>query len=183
MEGLESLWALPTQGLPVKKRSVKAEFDLTRSLLGQLLKGSVSEEPLAEVVGRLKGFVGSWAPTGTAHNDFYDDQLLVTKGGALALVDFEEIGLGDPQLDIANTLSHLRWMAGFGTAPQRSMAYHAELSAAALDGFQWHADDLAMREAFCLFRLCGGPLLQLKPDWMDQIGRGLTLVGESLSDG
>ena len=52
-------------------------------------------------------FAAAWRPTALAHNDFYDDQMLLMPAGNLALVDFEETGPGDPML------AHLRWMAGF----------------------------------------------------------------------
>ena len=57
----------------------------------------------------LDSFVESWRPSRIAHNDFYDDQMLVLPDGGIAMVDFEETGPGDPMLDVGNFLAHLRW--------------------------------------------------------------------------
>ena len=39
----------------------------------------------------------------------YDDQLILTPERELALVDYEEVGPGDPMLDVGNFLAHLSW--------------------------------------------------------------------------
>ena len=67
-----------------------------------------------------------------AHSDFYDDQVLLTPEGHLALVDFEEIGPGGPLLDVSDMLAHLRWMARFGSAPEAYGAYRRRVRSAAL---------------------------------------------------
>lgn len=42
----------------------------------------------------LDDFVREWRPTALAHNDFYDDQLILTPERELALVDYEEVAPG-----------------------------------------------------------------------------------------
>ena len=42
------------------------------------------------------------------HRDFYDAQLVATRGG-WALVDLDTVGVGDRELDIANYVAHLIW--------------------------------------------------------------------------
>ena len=111
-----------------------------------------------------------------AHNDFYDDQMLVKPDGRLALVDFEEIGPGDPMLDVGKMLAHLRRMAVFSRASAACDAYHGRFRVAALERFGWYPQALDLREAFALFRLSTSPVQQLKRDWLKRVKTGLTLA-------
>jgi thiamine kinase-like enzyme len=118
-----------------------------------------------------------------AHNDFYDDQILVTPDGHLVLVDFEEIGPGDPLFDVGNMLAHLSWMARFGIATEACNSYHHRVRSAALERFRWEAQDLDLREAFAIFRLSTNPFRRLQRSWPTAIKTGLSLVVEVLARG
>ena len=130
----------------------------------------------------LDPFIDSWSPTGMAHNDFYDDQLLVLADGRMALVDFEETGPGDPLLDIGNFLAHLGWSSTTGSAERAAAkeAYRTVFRDAALKRFGWDERELALREAVCLFRMCVFPVMRPQPDWLAKLERGLSLVNEAL---
>ena len=131
---------------------------------------------LQQVTEVLRPFAETWRPSAIAHNDFHDDQLILTPEGRLALVDFEEVGPGDPLLDVANLLAHLRWMARFGNTPEECEAYHRRVQDAALARFDWDPKALDLREAFVLFRLSSGPIRQLKTNWTSRIESGLALA-------
>ncbi len=68
---------------------------------------------LADAVNSLSPLVEQWRPISIAHNDFYDDQVSVLPDGRLALVDIEDVGLGDPLLDVGNCLAHTHWAYRF----------------------------------------------------------------------
>jgi thiamine kinase-like enzyme len=127
-------------------------------------------------VGTLDGFVRSWRPTHAAHNDFYDDQVLVSPDARLFLVDFEEAGPGDPLLDIGNFLAHMRWMAHFRPDGDRFAAYASLMRQSALTRFDWSPEDLAHREAFALFRLSTNPIRRVQNDWQERVKQGLNLA-------
>ena len=130
----------------------------------------------------LRPFAESWQPTAIAHNDFYDDQMIVQPDGRAALVDLEEVGPGDPLLDVGNFLAHLRWADRFGTkrTTDASGAYYHRLREAALDCFAWDERELALREAVCIFRVCTNTIRRPKPDWHTNTIAGLELVNETL---
>ena len=137
---------------------------------------------LNDATGRLDPFVRAWRPTGIAHNDFYDDQMLVLPDGRVALVDFEEAGPGDPLLDVGNFLAHLRWSTRFGRSREAANAdsFHQLFRQAALDRFGWGERDLALREAVCLFRTCTNAIRHPGKNWQDKLEAGLVLVNETL---
>ena len=117
-DGLESLWrqgtvtsSVPAYNLPGGYRQAKRMF--THAAQENKELSSVIDD----ISGILDPFIDSWVPTGIAHNDFYDDQLIVTPDGRLALVDFEEAGpgrpavgrgqfSGPPQMDDASWVPH-----------------------------------------------------------------------------
>ena len=181
--GLESLWAIPAEtgnGRP---------FNLSNRYRGakQEIKNAVRDHDDARreydrVVAALDPFVRTWQPRGTAHNDFYDDQMLVLPDGRLVLVDFEETGPGDPMLDVGNFLAHLRWSAMSGTEKRAAirMEYHGIFKDAALDRFGWDEGELGLREGVCLFRTCIFPVIRPRPDWPERLHRGLSLVNAAI---
>ncbi len=130
----------------------------------------------------LDPFIKSWRPSGIAPNDFYDDQMLVLPDGRIALVDFEETGAGDPLLDVGNFLAHLKWMFLFKRRGDRdaSGTFYNVFREAALERFPWHARDLDLREAACLLRVCTNPIRRPRPDWHENLEKGLTLVNTTL---
>ena len=137
---------------------------------------------LRQATQGLEHFVETWRPVCHAHNDFYDDQMLVLPDGRIALVDFEEVGPGDPMLDVGNFLAHLRWTSRFGRDREALArdAYSQLFRSAALERYRWDERELALREAVCLFRTCTGAIRHIRPDWRRRLGVGLTLVSETL---
>ena len=118
-----------------------------------------------------------------AHNDFYDDQMLVLPDGRIALVDFEDTGPGDPMLDVGNFLAHLKWSTEFGSKSRADAvrSYYQAFRHAAVDRFDWNPRSLILREAVCLFRICTNAIRRPKEDWQDKLATGLTLVNEALN--
>ena len=176
LDALAQLWSAsvkPDQGRPL---DLLEGFHTTDRLLTHLLRGDETLRLLQQLTDILRPFAEEWRPSGVAHNDFYDDQMLVTPEGRLALVDFEEIGPGDPLLDVGKMLAHLRGMAGFGNAKQACKAYHGRFRTAALERFGWDPQALDLRESFALFRLSANPIHQLRRDWARRVETGLALA-------
>ena len=136
LDSLASLWAGPRAedraalDLPVLLRWTHEQMDASLDEDGR--------KKLSTACERLLDFAAAWRPAGPTHNDFHDDQVIVTPAGRLALVDFEEVGPGEPQLDVGNLLAHLRWLAHFTTNPAYA-AYHDQTRALALWRFGWDA--------------------------------------------
>ena len=183
LHGLDLLWQAPLNNGDVRP------FDLPRAYrraLRSFRHNLRDHHDLARDVDAISSildpFVRSWRPVCMAHNDFYDDQMLVMKGGAIALVDFEEIAPGDPMIDVGNFLAHLRWSSRFArqSHAERCRDYHHVLRTAALSRFAWQERDLALREAVCLFRICTNAIRHPKADWKDKLGAGLAQVRDAL---
>ena len=183
LEGLERLWQRPLDsrsgrafGLPGAFRSAR------RSFRHHLRDHAYAMGIMNEAVRDLEPFVRSWSPTSTAHNDFYDNQMLVMGDGRIALVDFEEAGPGDALLDVGSFLAHLIWSAEFSRAKhaEASRQYYYSFKAAALERFGWDERDLRMREAVCLFRVCTNFIRHPQENWRAKLERGLGMVNELL---
>lgn len=178
---LSKLWAGPLDQVEAESISLKNSFGGPRRLFAHILQNEESGmQALEEITNSLKPFVKTWKPTALAHNDFYDDQIIQTREGQIALVDFEEIGPGDPMLDVGNMLAHLNWMAAFGSKAQHCADYRQEARRQALERFGWHEDDLKVREAFALFRLATNPFRKLHPHWAEVTEKGLRLASKAL---
>ena len=183
LDGLESLWALPAETNGCRPFNLAGAYRRAERTFRHVLRDDeAGGRALAEATRTLRPFVESWQPTAIAHNDFYDDQMIVQPDGRVALVDLEEVGPGDPMIDVGNMLAHLRWADRFGARRQNdaSGAYHGEFRAAALDRFAWDERDLALREAVCIFRVCTNTVRRPKPDWQAKTIAGLDLVNETL---
>ena len=183
LEGLQTLWS--ASAVPEGARAfnlARAYRRARRSFIHNVRDDGEAQRNLGGAIGSLDPFVRSWRPTGPAHNDFYDDQMLVLRDGRIALVDFEESGPGDPLLDVGNFLAHLRWSSRFGSEKGRagSGACHQVLKQAALERFRWTERDLAYREAVCLFRICTNTIRRPRGDWRSRLKAGLSLVNEIL---
>ena len=183
LDGLQALWSAPHVpdgarpfNLPGAYRRAK------RSFIHNVRDGGAALRSLKDAARSLDPFVRSWRPVGIAHNDFYDDQMLVLRDGRIALVDFEEAGPGDPMLDVGNFLAHLRWASHFGRKRRTdgSGAYYRLFREAALDRLRWSEKDLAFREAVCLFRICTNTIRRPQEDWHGRLEAGLSLVNETL---
>ena len=184
LDGLESLWALPEASSGCRPFDLAGAYRRAERTFRHVLRDDeAGGRALAAATRTLRPFVKSWRPTAIAHNDFYDDQMIVQPDGRVALVDLEEVGPGDPMLDIGNMLAHLRWADRFGTKrpADPSGAYCHQLREAALERFDWNERALALREAVCIFRVCTNTVRHPKPDWRAKTTAGLHLVNETLA--
>ena len=153
---------------------------MTQRLLSHILDDEEALRLLQQVSDIFRPFVEAWRPSALAHNDFYDDQMLLTNDGRLFMVDFEEAGPGDPLLDVGNMLAHLRLAARFGSASEACDSYRHRFRSAALDRLGWKAQDLDLREAFAIFRLSTNSFHQLRSDWALAVKKRLALAAEVL---
>ena len=176
LNAVSGLWAAPVAPNSGQSLNIKDAFRRDRRLFRQILQTEEAQRTLELTTDALDSFVKSWQPSGLAHNDFYDDQMLLTPKGELAMVDFEETGPGDAMMDIGNMLAHLRWASRSGKNTEKTESYHRLFRSAALEQFGWNEQDLNMREAFTLFRTCTNPIRHLSRDWPDTIEKGLALV-------
>ena len=116
LDGLESLWALPEATDGCRPFDLAGAYRRAERTFSHVLRNDEDGRRALEAATRtLQPLVESWQPTTIAHNDFYDDQMIVQPDGRVGLVDLEEVGPGDPMLDIGNFLAHLRWADRFGT--------------------------------------------------------------------
>ncbi len=183
LSGLESLWAVPDQLSSHRPFNLSGRYRGARREIRHAIRDHDEVRRLFnQAVEVLDPFNKSWTPVGTAHNDFYDDQLLMLPDGRVVLVDFEEAGAGDPLLDVGNFLAHLRWSAAMGTSKRYAAKaeYHRIFKEAALSRFDWDSHELALREAVCLFRTCVFPVIRPKDDWLQKLETGLSLVNETM---
>ena len=182
MDGLSKLWdtSIPTEHMGGTPLDVLGGYTMSRNLLEHVAQNDTVRTRLEAIADVLGPFAAAWRPSCLAHNDFHDDQLIVTPDGQLALIDFEEVGPGDPLLDVGTILAHLHWMARFSATPDAFQAYREQVRSAALSNFGWSPEDLDIREAFALFRLSSGPTRQLKGKWAEQVDSALVMVGQLL---
>ncbi|MYB77456.1 MAG: phosphotransferase [Chloroflexi bacterium] len=183
LENLSQLWEIPFAVDEHRPFNLRGAYRRARRVFRHVLRDhDVARQHLRRARSVLDPFVESWRPSSLAHNDFYDDQLIQLPDSKVALVDFEETGLGDPLLDVGNFLAHMLWSATFGgeRESKASGEYYARFRAAALARFGWDERELNLREAVCIFRVCTNPVRHLAPDWPHRVERGLSLVNEVL---
>ena len=179
LDGLESLWNTPIGSEVPRPFDLDGTYERAKRTFRQNVRDDIAAlHAIDDATTMLDPFVRSWKPSGIAHNDFYDDQMVELPDGRIGLVDFEEAGPGDPMLDVGNFLGHLRWSSHFGrkTEASASAAYHQEFRSAALDRFRWNASELALREAVCLFRVCTNAIRHPQQDWQSKLQSGLGVV-------
>ncbi len=183
LAGLETIWNGPDKTRGRRPFNLPGVYDRAKRTFRQNLRDDgLAVRQLDDVTKALDRFIQSWRPTCTAHNDFYDDQILVLPDGRVALVDFEEAGPGDPMMDVGNFVAHLRWSSCFGRQGETDATdrYYQAFRQAAVDRFHWSEEDLAFREAICLFRICTNAIRRPREDWRVMLERGLSLVNETL---
>lgn len=181
LDALAPLWETPLKPDEGQPLNVLGGYQSTERLLAHVLEDQEAALQLFSRVTEVLGpFAKAWHPSTLAHNDFHDDQVLITPAGRLALVDFEEVGPGDAQIDVANLLAHLHWMVRFGAAPGTCEAYRAAIRSAALERFGWDPRDLDVREAYAIFRLTSNPVRQMRRDWASRVESGLRLAADVL---
>ena len=107
-----------------------------------------------------------WSADAVVHGDLYDDQVFVDDRFRLALVDLDDVGLGDPLLDAANACAHLLALAAARPAQaKRLLAYRTLVRDEFLRALDAAPADLAWREGLCVLLLATGPLRVLSPTW------------------
>ena len=183
LDGLESLWTTPYQPDGRGPFNLKGLYRRAKRILGHATQcDNDARHRLRAAVQPLDPFVAAWQPTCLAHNDFYDDQMLVLPDGRIALVDFEETGLGEPMLDVGNFLAHLRIQSRLGREDYAAVisAYHDAFRREALERMPWDEHELDLREAVCLFRICTSTVRNVSADWRRRLATGLCLVNETL---
>ena len=179
LDGLDSLWSLPLSECPTAAFDLRGAYRRAERTFQHALGDDPEGRRLLDTArDALSPFVAGWAPTAVAHNDFYDDQMIVMPDGKVALVDFEEAGPGDPMLDVGNFLAHLSWASNKErqSGPDAASVYRQQFKEAALERFGWRERELALREAVCIFRICTNTVRRIKPDWRQRTRDGLTLA-------
>ena len=183
LDGLESIWQGTRSPDNLRPFNLRGAYQRAkRSFQHNLRDNDAAAGYLKDAVKALDPFTGSWQPSCVAHNDFYDDQMLVLPDGRIALVDHEEAGPGDPMLDVGNFLAHLLWSSRFARQREAKACtdYYAIFRQAALERFRWDERELDLRVAVCLFRVCTNTIRHPQADWRDKLEAGLALVNESL---
>mgnify|MGYP002641987945 CR=1 FL=1 len=177
LNGLSQLWSSIDSSKAVEGRPLDllGGYQMSRDLLEHVVQNDDGRRQLESITDALGPFAKAWRPSYLAHNDFHDDQLIFTPEGELALIDFEEIGPGDPLIDVGTILAHLHWMAHFSATPEAFKAYREQIRSIALSSFGWNPEDLDTREAYALFRLSSGPTRQLKGKWAEQVDAVLAI--------
>ncbi|HQZ70203.1 MAG TPA: phosphotransferase [Anaerolineae bacterium] len=102
------------------------------------------------------------SPMVLVHGDFYEDQILVDDHKGIALLDWDEAGLGPAALDAACWLAHAQAAALEGEpAPVAAEAIRAAWLAARPED----AQRLDLLAAIQLLALAPGPFRRLEPTW------------------
>ncbi|MXZ91525.1 MAG: hypothetical protein F4W95_14460 [Chloroflexi bacterium] len=178
LDCIESVWDLPfSDTLP--------PYDLLEHHRGArrtVARGAQDDDTYRELeraVKELAPFAGGWRPTGMAHNDFYDDQMVARPDGGIVMVDYDSIGPGEPMLDIGRFLAYAKHGAAKGKADGYAACYET-FRAAALARYAWPEHELNLREAVCLFGLCGFPATRPGKRAMGRLQEGIGMVNELL---
>lgn len=127
-----------------------------------------------QLVARLRGILaGIRAESSTIHGSFHDDQVLVSKNGAV-IVDLDSAGLGHPLSDVGHFLSYLS--AGGANAAR------TEFLDAYLTVRPSASDDYLAFEAAALLRWATLPFRELQPDWPKAVEDRLHGATDRLDD-
>ena len=129
---------------------------------------------------QLAPFSSRWTPTATAHNDFYDDQVIIGPEQEIIMVDYDSIAAGDPMLDVGRFLAYAKWANLKDPRPAFENAYDI-MRHAALEQFEWNATDLNIREAICIFGLCQFPATRPGDRAVTQLENGIAEILDLLN--
>ncbi len=105
------------------------------------------------------------ARSGPLHRDLHDGQIVLATDGAIGVLDFDTLAVGDPALDVANLLVHLDLRAAQGVC---TVAQALHLREALLWGYDADAELLrrvAVHEAATRIRLAC--VYGFRPRWRD----------------
>jgi Ser/Thr protein kinase RdoA (MazF antagonist) len=148
--------------------SVSDYLDEYVPLVGALLPEH--EARIARLADSLQGF-----PDGavvTAHNDFYDAQVLLDSGEITGLLDVDDAGAGVRADDFANFLAHLDALAVWQPHARATVDGYRRRIVTDLGGLL-DRDDMERRAAVFLLGLGTGPFRQQRPAWK---GEALALL-------
>ena len=89
LSGLETIWRLPHHAKGAGPFNLGGRYRYAKRLIGHALRHGGDSRDLMEAGTRiLDPFVDGWEPSIAAHNDFYDDQMIILPDGRISLVDF-----------------------------------------------------------------------------------------------
>jgi len=181
-DSLESLWAVSGENSSSPPLNLPGAYSRAKAIINHSVGENDDAWPeYRRSVQALDRFIDSWRPTGIAHNDFYDDQMVVLPDGKICLVDVEGAGPGEPMLDVGNFLAHQNWAFRVSERGDGFGHYHDDFRQEGLRRFRWDEADLDLREAVCLFRICTNAVRHPRQDWRDRLTAGLSLVSQVLA--
>ena len=167
--------------IPNFKQQERSLYDLA-SQVGFLLPH------LRERAMRVAGSLVDWLrrePPGTTfvHGDFSDKQVIVN-GDEAKLIDFDEVSLGHPLLDLGNFGGHLEWNVTRGVMTTSEMELQQLALVSAYERIAGPVQAMLLQKytALGLFRLLHHPFRDWEDDWPLKTGRLLSRV-ESLFEG
>jgi len=178
LDCIESVWDLPMSDVLPPYDLMDHHSGVCRTVARGVQDDDTYRE-LERAVKALAPFAAVWRTTGMAHNDFYDDQMVARPDGGITMVDYDSIGPGEPMLDIGRFLAYAKHAAAKGNDDAYEACYEA-LRGAALARYGWPEHELNLREAVCLFGLCGFPATRPKTNAMLRLREGIGMVNELL---
>ena len=121
--------------------------------------------------------------TALVHGDFYDKQVIVN-GDEAKLIDFDEVSLGDPLLDLGNYRAHLEWDVARGAMAKSELEQQQRTLLSAYERAAGPVQAMQLRNytALGLFRLLHHPFRDWEDDWPAKTERLLSRV-ERLFEG
>lgn len=111
------------------------------------------------------------------HGDFYEAQVFVEHDYSLGLLDLDDLGLGDPGMEVANLSAHLLALAlSAPHAKARLLAYRNLVLDAYRDCLDLSPADMAWREALVMLMLASGPFRTARPSWPSEVARRVSIA-------
>jgi hypothetical protein len=138
---------------------------------------------IAELGEAIKDGLGRHpVDTRVVHGDFYEGQLLIDGEGAITgVLDVDDIGPGDPVMDIANYTAHLSSLAeSHPESSARLLAHQRSIRALYLERSGVPTGALAAREAVVGLGMATGPLRVLSENWPDRVDARIGIAARSL---
>jgi aminoglycoside phosphotransferase (APT) family kinase protein len=175
--------ALPPPGMP--SHDAEAEAALLERWVGDAaavapaLAAQLAPAASAAVTGLA---VLGPAPPAPLHRDLHDGQILLAPDGAIGVLDFEGLALGDPALDVASLLVHFELRAAQGAC---TASRAEQLRDALLWGYEADAGMLRRVAAYeTAARLRLACVYAYRPQWREVpaalvggVGRGSRAIG------
>lgn len=180
LDVLDHLGALGDPGTPGPSGPV-ARLDRSTDLLTAALPHR--ESVLSDLGDVIRGALDHHViPPVVVHGDFYEGQLLIDQGGALAgVLDVDDIGMGDPVMDAANYTAHLVALGeSHPGVLDRLDAYRRSFRVAYLERSGVDERAFGAREAVAGLGLATGPFRVLSPGWPGRMERRIALAARSV---